>query len=49
MMEKELERAMQERLNNLVCYGTTHPEILKDVLYEMTNPPLLIHDKEVWP
>ena len=37
--EKELSVHVQQRIDNLAVYGTTHPELFEDVI----NPSVCVH------
>lgn len=45
--EKKLEAELEQQRFNLIAFGTTMPSYIKrDIIDQMINPPLLIHDKQ---
>lgn len=44
--EKKLSKALQQQIDNLVVFGTTHPELCQDLIDKIINRPLFIHDKQ---
>lgn len=47
VMQKKLGEETQRQINDFVVFGSTMlPRAREDLLYRMTNPPLLVHDKQ---
>lgn len=44
--EKALRREHDQRVQNIVAYGNTHPEIFKSLADDIVNPPLMVR---AWP
>lgn len=42
LAQKQLAEETEKRMLNFILYGTSHPELLDDLI----NPPLLVHDKQ---
>lgn len=40
--EKAFRREHDQRVQNLIAYGNTHPEIFKSLADELINPPILV-------
>jgi hypothetical protein len=47
IIEKELAKAHEEMMYNLVVFGSTMPDHLReDILDRLTNPPIIMHEKQ---
>lgn len=44
LAQKRMEADIDQRVQNLVLYGTTHPEIYKNAVEELVYPPLLVRE-----
>ena len=45
--QKKLAEELNKQMNNFILFGSTWPDHIRDdFIYQTTNPPLLVHDKQ---